>query len=102
MSIGTIIVLVLLLVALFFLGRSALAELILIFDKDRLYSGRVKRFIATARSDNGPTIFKSLSSDDLEWLQKHGTIRVGYLDDYLAYCDKDDASGELTGALREF
>ena len=35
MSIGTIIVLVLLLVALFFLGRSALAELILIFDKDR-------------------------------------------------------------------
>ena len=35
MSISTIIVLVLLLVALFFLGRSALAELILIFDKDR-------------------------------------------------------------------
>ncbi len=35
MSIGTIIVLALLLVALFFLGRSALAELILIFDKDR-------------------------------------------------------------------
>lgn len=35
MSIGTIIVLVLLLVALFFLGRSALAKLILIFDKDR-------------------------------------------------------------------
>ena len=35
MSIGTIIVLALLLVALFFLGRSALAELVLIFDKDR-------------------------------------------------------------------
>lgn len=35
MSIGSIIVLALLLVALFFLGRSALAELILIFDKDR-------------------------------------------------------------------
>ena len=35
MSIGTIIVLALLLVALFFLGRSTLAELILIFDKDR-------------------------------------------------------------------
>ena len=35
MSIGTIIVLALLLVALFLLGRSALAELILIFDKDR-------------------------------------------------------------------
>ena len=35
MSIGTIIVLALLILALFFLGRSALAELILIFDKDR-------------------------------------------------------------------
>ena len=35
MSIGTMMVLALLLIALFFLGRSALAELILIFDKDR-------------------------------------------------------------------
>lgn len=45
---------------------------------------------------------KSLPSEDSTWLQEHGTIRVGYLDDYLAFCDKDDASGELVGALREF
>lgn len=47
-------------------------------------------------------ISKSLSPDDLQWLHEHGTIRVGYLDDYLAYCDRDDDTGELVGALHEF
>ena len=47
-------------------------------------------------------VSKSLPSEDLKWLQEHGTIRLGYLDDYLAYCDKDDTTGELTGALHDF
>ncbi|MGN0323752.1 MAG: response regulator [Oliverpabstia sp.] len=47
-------------------------------------------------------VSKSVPTDDLNWLQEHGKIRVGYLDDYLAYCDKDEATGELTGALSEF
>lgn len=38
----------------------------------------------------------------MRWLQEHGKIKVGYLDDYLAYCDKDDTTGELTGALHDF
>ena len=45
---------------------------------------------------------RSLPAEDLAWLAEHGAIRVGYLDNYLAYCDLDDASGELVGALREF
>ena len=45
---------------------------------------------------------KSIPSDELKWLQEHGTIRIGYLDNYLAYCDRDSTSGELTGALQEF
>ncbi len=45
---------------------------------------------------------KSLPTEDLNWLQEHEKIRVGYLDDYLAYCDKDDTTGELTGALYDF
>lgn len=45
---------------------------------------------------------KSLSSEDLKWIQDHRTIRVGYLDNYLAYCDKDDTSGEMVGALHDF
>ena len=45
---------------------------------------------------------KSLPSDDLNWLQDYGRIRVGYLGNYLAYCDRDDTSGELVGTLRNF
>lgn len=47
-------------------------------------------------------VSKSLPSEDLNWIKEHGSIRVGYLDDYLAYCDKDEASGELVGALHDF
>jgi len=37
-----------------------------------------------------------------EWLAAHGTIRVGYRDDYLPFCAVDKATGELTGALRDY
>ena len=37
-----------------------------------------------------------------EWLKNHGTIKIGYRDDYLPFCDKDDKTGELTGALKDF
>ena len=41
------------------------------------------------------------SYTELEWLQEHGTIRVGYQDNYLAFCAKDPKTGELTGALKD-
>lgn len=37
-----------------------------------------------------------------QWLSDHGTIRVGYLDDYLPFCDADKTTGELTGALKDY
>ena len=43
-----------------------------------------------------------LNPDELEWLQKHQTIRIGYQDNYLAFCAKDDKTGELIGALKDF
>ena len=43
-----------------------------------------------------------LSSDELDWLTAHKTIRVGYQDDYLAFCSADKNTGELTGALKDF
>ena len=43
-----------------------------------------------------------LSNDELEWLNEHGTIRVGYQDNYLAFCAQDPATGELTGALKDY
>ena len=43
-----------------------------------------------------------LNSGEKEWLAKHGTIRVGYQDNYLAFCARDGETGELTGALKDF
>ena len=42
-----------------------------------------------------------LSASETEWLDEHGAIRVGYQDNYLAFCAKDPETGELIGALRE-
>ena len=43
-----------------------------------------------------------LSAGEREWLYDHGAIRVGYQDNYLAFCAKDPATGELTGALKDY
>ena len=43
-----------------------------------------------------------LTAPEREWLEKHGTIRVGYQDNYLAFCAADPETGELTGALKDY
>ena len=43
-----------------------------------------------------------LTTDELRWVLEHGKIRVGYQDNYLAFCAKDEKTGELTGALKDF
>ncbi|SDB19221.1 diguanylate cyclase (GGDEF) domain-containing protein [Ruminococcaceae bacterium FB2012] len=43
-----------------------------------------------------------VSTAEKEWLASHGTIRVGYQDNYLAFCAKDEATGRLTGALKDY
>ena len=43
-----------------------------------------------------------LSADEKMWLSDHGTIKVGYQDNYLAFCAKDPETGELTGALKDY
>ncbi|MCR5089931.1 MAG: transporter substrate-binding domain-containing protein [Oscillospiraceae bacterium] len=43
-----------------------------------------------------------LTTEEKKWVADHGTIRVGYQDNYLAFCAQDKASGELTGALRDY
>ena len=42
-----------------------------------------------------------LSAEENAWLADHGTIRVGYQDNYLAFCAADK-NGELTGALKDY
>ena len=43
-----------------------------------------------------------LTPAEKEWLEKHGTVRVGYQDNYLAFCAADPETGELTGALKDY
>ena len=43
-----------------------------------------------------------LSDSERDWLAGHGAIRVGYQDNYLAFCAADPETGELTGALKDY
>lgn len=43
-----------------------------------------------------------LASDEADWLSKHGTIRVGYQDNYLAFCASDKTTGEPIGAIKDY
>lgn len=43
-----------------------------------------------------------LNDQEKKWLINHGTIRVGYQDNYLAFCATDETTGELTGALKDY
>ncbi len=43
-----------------------------------------------------------LTPEEISWLEHHGTIRIGYQDNYLAFCTKDPETGEVNGALKEY
>lgn len=43
-----------------------------------------------------------LSSDEIKWLSSHGKIRVGYQDNYLAFCAADKETGQLTGVMKDY
>ena len=47
-------------------------------------------------------IDRFLSDGEMEWLSRHGVIRVGYKDELLPYCDMDEERKTLTGALAEY
>ena len=44
-----------------------------------------------------------LGAEEKDWLDRRdGTIRVGYMDNFLAFCAADKETGELTGALKDY
>jgi len=43
-----------------------------------------------------------LTAEEQAWLREHGKIRVGYQDNYLAFCASDPDNGNLTGALKDY
>ena len=73
------------------------AALNMIQDEDKNYSQRLhEQFLSSAETNSYLTV------KEKEWLLSHGTIRVGYQDNYLAFCASDPKSGELTGALKDY
>ena len=65
-------------------------------DENKLYS---EELAMKYLRDSGSNRF--LTSEENEWLESHGPIRVGYQDNYLAFCAADPKTGELTGALKD-
>ena len=66
-------------------------------DENRYYNQQLhEKYFRSAGTD------RYLSVREKDWLEKHGTIRVGYQNNYLAFCAVDPDSGKLTGALRDY
>ena len=65
-------------------------------DENKYFNQQLhEKYLRSANTD------RYLSAREKEWLDGHDTIRVGYQDNYLAFCATDD-KGELTGALKDF
>lgn len=67
-----------------------------IHSENRYYEQQLSQKYITS---TGANLF--LGNDEAKWLSEHKVIRVGYQDDYLAFCDTD-ANGNLTGALKDY
>ena len=66
-------------------------------EEDRYYNQKLfDKYINTSGAN------ALLTPSEQNWLSEHGKIRVGYQDNYLAFCAKDEETGELTGALKDY
>ena len=66
-------------------------------DEDKYYSDKLAELYLRDSGSN-----RYLTAAESEWLTNHGTIRVGFQDNYLAFCAADPKTGELTGALKDY
>ena len=66
-------------------------------DENRFYYQQLyDKYISTS----GANVF--LKEAEKSFLSGHGPIRIGYKDNCMPFCDKDDETGELTGALKDY
>ena len=73
------------------------AALARIQDENRYYNQQLfEKYIKRAGANS------FLTAAELDWLDAHGPIRVGYQDNYLAFCAADEATGELTGVMKDY
>ena len=66
-------------------------------DEDRYFNQKMfEKYIRRT----GANAF--LPAEEVDWLSSHGPIRVGYQDNYLAFCAADRQTGELIGILKDY
>ena len=65
-------------------------------DENKHYN---EQLTAKYLQNSGTNLY--LTVDEREWLEAHGPIRVGFQDNYLAFCAADQ-DGNLTGALKDY
>ncbi|MCR4656121.1 MAG: transporter substrate-binding domain-containing protein [Lachnospiraceae bacterium] len=66
-------------------------------NEDKYYDQKLHdKYLKSTETD------KYLGNTERRWLAEHGAIRVGYQDNYLAFCAKDKKDGDLTGALKDY
>jgi diguanylate cyclase (GGDEF)-like protein len=56
----------------------------------------------TERYNKASSVNRFLTADEVDWLSEHGTIRVGFRDDFLPFSAMDKDTGKLTGALSDY
>lgn len=66
-------------------------------DENRYYGQQLIEKYAGTSSSN-----LYLNSEEDAWLSSHGTIRIGYQDNHMAFCAADKDSGQITGALKDY
>ena len=66
-------------------------------DEDKYYDQQLHdKYLKNSETN------RYLTVEERDWLTKHGKIKVGYQDNYLAFCAKDAETGKLTGALKDY
>ena len=65
-------------------------------DENRFYNEELNEKYMRSSGSN-----MYLNAGEKAWLDGHGVIRVGYQDNYLAFCASDE-NGQLTGALKDY
>jgi len=67
-----------------------------IFNQNRYYNRYLEEKYMSDQSN-----FRFLSASEVRWIKNHGTIRVGYRDNYLPFSGQDE-EGKVDGLLKDF
>ncbi|MDO4804194.1 MAG: EAL domain-containing protein [Lachnospiraceae bacterium] len=68
-----------------------------LFEEDRDFNQHLAEDYSKSSALNN-----FLTAKEIEWLADHDTIKVGYLDNYLPFCDMDESTHLLTGTLQDY